>query len=41
LREVQLRLRAEDAEHLAEQEQQRAERMAELLRQLGQKPDQV
>jgi Uma2 family endonuclease len=41
LRETQLRLRVEQAEHLAEQERQRAERMAELLRQLGHDPDQI
>jgi Uma2 family endonuclease len=40
-REAQLRHRAEQAEHLAEQERRRAERLAELLRQLGQDPDQV
>lgn len=41
LRETQLRLRVEQAEHLAEQERQRAERMAELLRQPGHDPDQI
>ncbi len=41
LRETQLRHRAEQAEQAAEQERRRAERLAELLRQLGQDPDQV
>ena len=41
LRETQLRHRAEQAEQAAEQERRRAERFAELLRQLGQDPDQV
>jgi Uma2 family endonuclease len=41
LRETQLRQRAEHAEQAAEQERRRAERLAELLRQLGQDPDQV
>jgi hypothetical protein len=41
LRETQLRHRAEQAEQTAEQERRRAERLAELLRQLGQDPDQV
>ena len=41
LRETQLRQRAEEAEQAAEQERRRAERLAELLRQLGQDPDQV
>jgi hypothetical protein len=41
LREAQLRSRAQQAEQAAEQERRRAERLAELLRQLGQDPDQV
>lgn len=41
LREAQLRHRAEQAEQVAEQERRRAERLAKLLRQLGQDPDQV
>jgi hypothetical protein len=41
LRETQLRQRAEQAEQTAEQERSRADRLAELLRQLGQDPDQV
>ncbi len=41
LRETQLRHRAEQSEQAAEQERRRAERLAELLRQLGQDPDQV
>lgn len=40
LREAQLRQRAEQAEQTAEMERQRADRLAELLRQLGQDPDQ-
>lgn len=39
--EAQLRQRAEQAEQAAEQERLRAERLVEMLRQLGHDPDQV
>jgi hypothetical protein len=41
LRETRLRQLAEHAEQAVEQERWRGERLAELLRQLGQDPDQV